>query len=123
MSAIPIPPIVSLQERHDQLQKRFDALLDQARTTAANLDMATSILDALAQGQAFEEPEDGLVLLDGTQAPRENPVVVVSITVNGKGVRTSSTFARAAVEENGWPQVLAQACQGPLGLMVRELAK
>jgi hypothetical protein len=112
-----VPPLVSLQTR-------FDALLAESQTMKGDLDRANQILDAIHVAAAFEDKSPtSLVLADGTPAPRENPEIVVSITVNGKGVRTACVYSAESVTANGWPTVLAEACMSPLGLLARDLAK
>jgi len=83
----------------------------------------SDILDTVINSRTFEEPMDGLILPDGMERARVNPVVKVSITVNGVGVSTSTTFNQASIDESGWPAALAQACMQPMGLMVLKLLK
>ena len=90
------------------------------------LDAVNSILDQVMMANLFEEPPKpgALILPSGMpQVARENPEVVVSITVNGKGVRTRSTFSAETVKENGWAQIIAEACMQPMGLLARELTQ
>ena len=81
-----------------------------------------TILNQVALATAFEEPEQ-LILPEGVRVATENPKVVVSITVNGKGIKTETTFPKADVEEQGWTNILAQGCMAPLGILARELTK
>ncbi len=117
LSPIPLPPIVTLQQR-------YDTLLLESLDMKAELNRNAQVLDAIHAAAAFEEESNtGLVLDDGTPAPRKNPEVVVTITVNGKGVRTACVFSAESVEARGWAQTLAEACMSPLGLLARDLDK
>ena len=111
---ITIPPLVSLQER-------FDTLLKESAIQAQQLAILRELVEQLAQEHAFEEQGTGLVLIDGTRAPRENPEVIVSISINGKGVRTRTVFSKASIEDHGWGPALAQACEAPMVLLMSKL--
>lgn len=86
-------------------------------------DYLNAILESVIESQAVEEPTDGLILPEGMERTHVNPVVKVTITINGKGVSTATTFSPAAIEEAGWPAALAQACMQPMGLMALKLHK
>ena len=79
-----------------------------------------TILDTVHLKNLYQEPET-LILPEGVRQAPENPKVVVSITVNGNGVRCSAEFLKADIEAQGWPAILSQACMEPLGLLASKL--
>lgn len=88
-----------------------------------SLRACNTILDSIAQMDAYEEPEKLILLSDSARPASPNPQVVVSITINGKGIKSATTFRKEDVEEAGWPVILAQACMEPVGLLARDMAK
>lgn len=95
------------------LRQKLEAL------TSKNRALET-ILNQVAMSAMFEEP-DALVLPEGMHLAPQNPKVVVSITVNGRGVRCRATYLEKHVTELGWSALLAQACMQPVGILANQM--
>ena len=104
--ATPLETVSALREKLKAVESKNKAL--------------ESILNQVAMSAMFEEP-DALVLPEGMHLAPQNPKIVVSITVNGRGVRCQATFLEKHVTEQGWAALLAQACMQPVGILANQL--